>query len=469
MSRLGVTDSRAGVGVLLTIGAGSFMSTLGASAVQVALPMIRADLGAGFSAIEWVLTIYLLVVSSLLLTFGRLGDLRGHRRTYRSGLLLFLLGSVLCALAPSVELLIACRGVQAVGGAVLFATAPAILTRAFPAERRGRVLGLQGTMTYLGLTLGPALGGWLSQRFGWRAVFLVYLPIGLLALALTLRFLPSKRDERIGARFDPWGTATFGLGLSAVILALNRGSTWGWGSPATLGLLALGFTLLARFIAIEKRFESPMLDLGLFRNRLFTGAAASAAANYVAVFSVTFLMPFYLIDVRGLPPGSVGVFLMAPPIVMAITSPMAGHLSDRIGSRLPATAGMVILAAGLLFLARIGASGPLPLVVAALALTGLGTGIFVAPNSSALLGAAPRAQQGSAAGILATSRNLGMVLGVALTGAITSEMIRRAGDATQGILGGMRISYVAAAAVALCGAFIASRRGDGPVEAPSPR
>lgn len=455
------SDARAGRGVLLAIGAGSFMSTLGASAVQVVLPMIRVDLNAGFSTIEWVLTIYLLVVSSLLLTFGRLGDLRGHRRTYRFGLILFLLGALFCSLAPTAGALVAFRGVQAVGGAILFATAPAILTRAFPPEQRGRVLGLQGMMTYVGLTLGPALGGWLSQQFGWRSAFLVYLPLGLIALALTIRFLPTKRDERIDARFDPWGTAAFGLGLSGVILALNRGSIWGWGSPATLLTFALGMLLLCCFAAIEKRSASPMLDLSLFRSRLFTAAAVSASANYIAVFAVTFLMPFYLVEVRGLAPKIVGLYLIAPPIVMAITSPLAGHFSDRIGSRLPATAGMIVLASGLFLLSRVGATGSYSLIVFALALTGLGTGIFVAPNSSALLGAAPRAQQGIAGGILATSRNLGMVLGVALSGAVTSEMIARTHDATQGILAGMRISFVAAAVVALGGALVASRR-DGP-------
>ncbi len=461
--------ARAGDGVLLAIGAGSFMSTLGASAVQVTLPMIRADLGARLSTIEWVITVYLLVVSSLLLTFGRLGDLKGQRRTYRYGLGIFLLGSLLCSLAPTSGVLIACRAVQAVGAAVLFASAPAILTRAFPPERRGRVLGLQGMMTYLGLTLGPALGGWLSQRLGWRAVFLVYLPIGLITLVLAIRYLPLDRDEPVPARFDPWGTATFGLGLSLIILGLNRGSLWGWSSPATLAALSVGAALLARFFQIEKRLESPMLDLSLFRSRIFTAAAASASANYIAVFAVTFLMPFYLIEVRGLAPGTVGLFLMAPPVIMAASSPIAGHLSDRIGSRIPATAGMLVLAVGLLLLSQLGADGPLPLVLVALAVNGLGNGIFAAPNSSSLLGAAPRERQGTASGILATSRNLGMVLGVALSGAITSGMIARSQDPTRGMLDGMRVSYLVAAAIALLGAFISSRRGDSLPPGAAPR
>jgi MFS family permease len=220
--------------VLLAVGVGTFMSALDGSVVNTILPVVRSAFGSDIATVEWVVTVYLLVVSGLLLSFGRLGDLRGHKITYVSGFAVFVISSALCGLAPSVGSLVAFRGVQALGAAMLFANGPAILTGNFPAVQRGQALGLQATMTYLGLTAGPALGGILAARFGWRSVFYINVPVGALALALSARFIPRDRPAERSGRFDIAGAGTFLLSLVALLLALNQGHDWGWTSAPVL-------------------------------------------------------------------------------------------------------------------------------------------------------------------------------------------------------------------------------------------
>lgn len=442
--------------VLAAIGVGTFMSALDSSVVNMLLPVIGADFSAGVAAVEWVSTIYLLVVSGLLLSFGRLGDLRGQKPVYVSGFGVFILGSALCGLAPSAAALIGFRGAQALGAAMLFASSPAILTKNFPAQERGRALGLQATMTYLGLTVGPSLGGWLAAQFGWRAVFYINVPIGLLALTLSMRFIPHDRPADRPVPFDLAGAVAFMAGLVALLLGLNQGAELAWTSPWVLGALAIALVLLGAFVLVEHRNAHPMLDLTLFSRRLFTGAAASAVLNYVCLYSITFLMPFYLMRGRGLTSAQAGLILTAQPLVMAVSAPISGALSDRIGSRLPATLGMALLAGGLFLLSRLGPQTPWPLISAALAVAGLGTGIFISPNSSALMGAAPRDRQGIAAGVLATARNVGMVLGIGLAGAVFTSYLVPGAPAT--LFAGVSAGFAVAGGVALAAAGAAVLR-----------
>ena len=332
--------------IFVALGAGAFMSTMGASAVNAVLPVIRETFGASVATIEWVVAIFLLVVSALLLTFGRLGDLRGHRPIYLLGFTIFLAGSLLCGFAGGPGRLIAARAVQALGAAMLFANSPGILTKAFPPEARGRVLGLLSTMTYLGLTAGPTLGGWMTERWSWRWVFFINIPAGLLALALGARYIPRESPPEAERRFDFGGAMAFMAGLTALLLGLNQAHAWGWPSAPTILTLLGGVLILALFIWIERRVEGPMLDLSLFRVRIFSTATASAGLNYVSIYTCLFLMPFYLIQARGLSPAQAGALLTVQPLVMAVVAPISGSLSDRIGSRLPSTLGMSILSVG---------------------------------------------------------------------------------------------------------------------------
>ena len=435
--------------LLVTIGIGSFMSALDGSVVNIILPIVRDAFGSNVAAVEWVVTIYLLVLSGLLLAFGRLGDLRGHKSIYTWGFVVFVVSSALCGAAPSIILLIIFRGLQAVGGAMLASNSPAIVTKNFPAEQRGRTFGLISTMTYIGLTVGPSLGGGLAQFFGWRSVFYINVPVGAVAILLSLIFIPADKGAEHGQRFDLAGSVVFMAGLSTLMLGLNQGSEWGWASPAVLGLLAGALLLLALFIWIERRSSAPMLDLSLFRVPMFSMAAASAVFNYVCVYSLLFLMPFYLIQGRGLDPAQAGMLLTAQPIIMAIAAPISGALSDKRGSRGPGMLGMALLAAGLFMLSWIGAGTALWIVAAGLAVSGLGTGMFISPNTSALMGAAPQSRQGIASGVQAVARNFGMVLGIGLAGAIFTTGLAQ--NTANGLYQGIDMGFLAAAAVAFVG------------------
>lgn len=441
--------------ILIAVGVGAFMSAIGTSVVNIVLPVVSRDFGVAVSTIEWVITTYLIIVSGLLLSFGRLGDLRGHKAVYVLGFMIFTVASPLCGVSPNALALIAARALQALGAAMLFANSPAILTKNFPAAQRGQALGLQSMMTYLGLTVGPSLGGWLTLQFGWRAAFFINLPIGLLALWLSIYFIPRDAPADQPEPFDWAGAATFMIGLVVLMLALNQGHAWGWTSPIILTMLFVALLIAALFVLIEQRMASPMLDLSLFRQRLFSAAVASAVANYICMYSVLFLMPFYLIQARGFDPAQAGVLLTAQPVLMALSAPLSGTLSDKIGSRLLGTLGMMILALGAFFLSRLDLASSQIDIVIALAILGLGTGMFTAPNSSALMGAAPRHRQGIAASVLATARNGGMVLGVGLAGAIFATVQAQFGGT---IFDAISAGLLAAAIVTLFGAMTSAVR-----------
>jgi EmrB/QacA subfamily drug resistance transporter len=401
------------------------------------------------------------VVSGLLLSFGRLGDLRGNKTVYVWGFLIFVLGSAFSGLSPAPGLLIASRAFQALGATMLFANSPAILTKTFPAEQRGQALGLQGTMTYLGLTTGPFLGGWLAQTFSWHAAFFINVPIGLFAVWLSWRVIPRDSTSGKQEQFDIPGAVVFMAGLMALLLGLNQGDYWGWTSPPTLALIFGAIFTLAVFVWIERRSKTPMLDLSLFRSRVFNMSTLSPILNYLCVYSILFLMPFYLIQGRSLGAAQAGLILTAQPLIMALMAPVAGTLSDRVGSQIPTTAGMLILAGGLYFLSSLTEASPFAHVVLGLAISGLGVGLFVAPNNSALMGAAPRSRQGIAAGVLALARNVGMVLGIGLTGAIFTTFLNR-GDphAAETLVTAVGAGFRFVTVVALAAAVVSVARGN---------
>jgi EmrB/QacA subfamily drug resistance transporter len=447
--------------VLLAVGVGTFMSALDGSVVNTILPVIQEYFGTSVATIEWVVTVYLLVVSGLLLTFGRLGDLRGNKTVYLWGFMVFVAGSALSGLSPAPLYLISARGLQALGAAMLFANSPAILTKTFPASQRGQALGLQGTMTYLGLTTGPFLGGWLADQFSWHAVFFINVPIGLFATWLSWRVIPRDTPAGRKERFDLTGAFAFMAGLVLILLALNQGEAWGWLSPLILGLTLASVFILVLFVWIERRAAAPMLDLSLFRSRVFNLATLSPILNYICVFSVLFLMPFYLIQGRGLTPAQAGLILTAQPLVMAVMAPLAGTLSDRFGSQVPTTLGMLIMGGGLFLLSRLTPASPFIQVAIGLAVTGLGPGMFVAPNNSALMGAAPRSRQGIASGVLALARNVGMVLGIGLTGAVFTTVLAGGSSSSPALMvSAVSAGLLFASGVAVLAALASFARGD---------
>jgi len=448
--------------VLAAVGVGTFMSALNGSVVNTVLSIIMRSYGIDLATTEWIVMVYLVVVSGLLLTFGRLGDMIGHKRVYLLGFAIFVASSVLCGLAPTAAILIVVRAVQAVGSAMVLANSPAILTAAFPARQRGQALGMQGTFTYLGLMVGPALGGYLTNQFGWQAIFFISLPIGLFAIGLAYAAIANVRPPAHGERFDPAGAITFLGGLSALLLVMSHGEDWGWTSALSLGLLTLAIVLLGAFLRVELTVPQPMLDLSLFRVHVFSAATVSALMNYICLYAVTFLVPFYLIQFRGLDPGHAGLLLSSQALIMAISAPLSGTLSDRIGSRLPSTLGMALLTASMVWLATTSATASDLEITARLMLIGLATGIFASPNSSALMGTAPRQRQGVAAAVLAAARNTGMVLGVALAGAVFGASLAAYGGTigpSPGFLPAFRDAFLVVAVCSAIGAVASLARG----------
>jgi EmrB/QacA subfamily drug resistance transporter len=438
--------------VLIAIGMSTFMSALDTSVVNTVLPIITKSFESHIATVEWVVIIYLLIVSGLLLSFGRLGDIRGHRTVFLIGFSIFIISSALCGMSPTIEFLILFRGLQAIGAAMLAANSPAILTKSFPSSQRGQALGLQATMTYLGLTVAPSLGGWLTDLVSWRAIFYINIPVGISAFVLAWMFIPSDEGKKLHESFDFQGALLFLAGLVALLLALNQGYAWGWISPAIISLFVFAAIFLAVFIYVEKRRTNPLLDLSLFRNRAFSSSVISAVLNYIAVFSILLLMPFYLLEGRGFTPSQAGLILTVQPIVMAVVAPIAGSFSDRIGTRIPTVTGMIVLAGGIFLMSRFGPATPIYQIAIALGIVGLGTGTFISPNNSAIMGAAPRERQGIAAGLLATARSTGMVLGVGLAGAIFTTILEsRIGPNT--VYMAFSASLITAAGLAALGAF----------------
>lgn len=391
------------------------MSALDGSIVNTALPVIGRQTGAPLSSLEWVILVYLLTVISTLLVFGRLADIYGRRRFYIAGMVVFVTGSLLCGLSRSVHALIAARALQGLGGAMLFALAPAVLTTVFAVHERGRALGMQATMTYLGLSAGPALGGFLTQRFGWPSIFFINVPLGLIVVPLSIRTL---RHDEAGARqpFDVAGAVLLAMALASLMFVLSRGHQAR--SQYTYLLAALGIAAFAAFVMVELRSSHPMLDLRLFRNRTFAASTLAAFLNYTASASVSFLMPFFLQYANGYRVDLAGLTMISTSVVMALFAFPAGWLSDRVGQRLPATLGMAITVAGILSLRMLNL-GVHPWVVAAhLAIIGLGIGLFTSPNNSAIMGSAPLSRQGVAGALLAAARNFGFAMGVAISGLI---------------------------------------------------
>jgi EmrB/QacA subfamily drug resistance transporter len=409
--------------ILVSVGLGTFMSALDGSVVNTILPVVTHTLHTTVSMAEWVVTVYLLITSGLLLTAGRYADLRGHKEVYLLGYVIFIVGSGLCGLSHTAYELIAFRGLQALGATLLFATSPAIVTLNFPAERRGQALGLQGTMTYLGIAVGPLLGGYLATHFGWRSVFFINIPVGLVAFLLSARTIPSMSPIAIARRFDILGAALFFAGLTTLLLPLDEAHLWGWFSVRTLSLISLSLLLLAVFVRVELRTPEPMIDLRLFRNRTFTASTVSSVLNFMSMSAVLFLVPYYLILGRGFTPERAGVLLASLSIPMAMVAPFSGFLSDKIGTRTPAVLGMVIMLAGCTLLTRLNADTSLLFLAIGLGIAGVGTGVFISPNNSAIMGSANRSQQGIAAGVRATARNVGNVLGIGMAGAIFNNVL----------------------------------------------
>jgi len=406
--------------VLITVGTGTFLATLDGNIVTVALPTLVEQLRTDFPTIQWVTLSYLLTLTVLLLSMGRLGDIIGKKRPYMTGMAIFGIASALCGLAPDAGTLIAFRVLQAVGAAMMQALGMAIITEAFPPGERGRALGISGLLVSAGTLTGPVLGGILIDQIGWRSIFFVNVPVAAIGLLLVRRYVqPGQR--RPGQRFDLAGAGTLGISLGVLMIALTLGQSWGWGDSRTLGLLGVSAIFLAIFVILELHVRQPMVDLTLFHDPQFAISLTMAVVIFITT-SNRIIIPFFLEQGQGLSTTDVGLILAVWPIGMALVAPAAGWLSDRIGSMKISLAGLVVSLIGYWLLGTFLRLEMSPLLFALLsAPAGLGVGLFQSPNNSAVMGSVPRERLGLAAGFLALTRNLGQLVGIAAVGALWAD------------------------------------------------
>ncbi|MCB8967020.1 MAG: MFS transporter [Ardenticatenaceae bacterium] len=426
---------------MAAVGMGVFLATIDGSIVNVALPTLVRALNTDFATVQWVPLAYLLTLSTVLLSMGRLGDMIGKKPVYVTGFILFTLSSMLCGMAPTIYWLIGFRVLQAIGAAMTQALGIAIITEAFPPSERGKALGISGSLVSIGIVAGPTLGGILIDTFTWRWIFFVNLPVGIIGTLLTLRYVPYQRSAN-AQRFDFAGAAILFGSLLTMLGALTLGQQWGFTDRRVWLLLGTAVLLLIFFVRSEQRVAQPMINLGLFRNQLFSINLLTGLLAFIAVAGVFVLLPFYLENMLGYGPRQVGLLIAAVPILMGVTAPISGTLSDRYGTRPIATVGLVILVAGYLAMSRFTTNTSLLVYILAVLPFGAGMGIFQSPNNSAVMGSVPPQQLGIASGLLATTRNLGQTMGIAILGAVWASRVMTAAGET--ISGGATAAPVAA-------------------------
>ncbi len=399
-------------GVLIVACVASLITPFMGSAVNIALPSIAAEFSIDAMLLSWIPTAFILASAMFLVPMGKYADIRGRRRVFLWGLCIFTLSSMGCALAPSAPALITIRILQGMGAAMMFGTGTAILISVYPLKDRGRVLGIAVAMVYVGLSIGPFAGGLLTELMGWRSIFWVVIPLCLLAAVLTLRCIRSEWADARGEKFDLAGSLIFSLGLASLMYGFSL-------MPSRNGglLLGCGIAGIAGFIIRQLKIPYPVLDMRLFRyNPVFAFSNLSALINYSATFAVTFLMSLFLQYIKGMTPGESGMILVSQPVVMAVFSPLAGRLSDRIEPRLLSSAGMALTALGLVMCGFLDGTSGTAEIVAYLILLGLGFALFSSPNTNAVMSSVERRYYGLASGTVGTMRLTGQMfsMGIAM-------------------------------------------------------
>jgi EmrB/QacA subfamily drug resistance transporter len=403
--------------VFAGVAMGIFLSTIDGSIVNVALPTLVQELNTHLATVEWVVLAYLLALGTLMLSMGRLGDMIGKKPIYVVGFVIFTLGSVLCGLAPNVYWLIGFRVVQAVGGAMIMALGMAIVTEAFPPSERGRALGLTGSMVSIGIVLGPTLGGLILGALSWHWIFFVNLPVGIVGTLMVIRFVPALKPAG-RQRFDLAGAAIFFAGMLTLLLAVTLGQQVGFDDGRVLLLLAGGAAAMIGFVVLEQRVRQPMLNLELFRNRLFSINLVSGFMTFVSMSGTTFLIPFFLQGVLGYEPQQVGLLMAAVPLAVGVVSPLSGALSDRVGTRPITVVGLAMVMVGFWALSTVSVEMTALGYVLRFLPIGIGLGTFQSPNNSAVMGSVPRQRLGVASGLLSITRIVGQTTGIAVLSAV---------------------------------------------------
>lgn len=444
---------------LYTVMTTSFMTTFMGSSINLALPTMGHEFGSNAILASWAITAYLLASAIFLLPLGRLADIHGRRRMYLLGTILYTLFTLLTTLASSMEMVIGVRLLQGLSSAMIFSTGMAILTSVYPPHKRGRALGYSVAVTYLGLSVGPVLGGMMNHYWGWRSIFYLTTLLGLLAVAGIHFWLRSEWAGARGEKFDTSGSLLYIAGLLAFLYGLSSIADFIWSRY----LVLLGVVLLFLFMFWELRSDYPILQVRLFKhNMAFTFSNLAAMINYSATFAVTFLLSVYLQVVRGYDSQAAGLILLAQPLVMAILSPLAGTLSDRLEPRLVASLGMGCSALSLFFFIFISATTAPVWLVANLLLAGLGFALFASPNNNAIMGSVPACLYGIASSTLGTMRLVGQAISMSIVTLLIALFVGRvplaeANPAT--FLACMQVSFIVFTVISILGVLASLKRG----------
>jgi EmrB/QacA subfamily drug resistance transporter len=446
------------ISALITTTLASFLLPFMLSSVNIALPSIAKEFDMNAVLMGWVALAYILSATIFLVPFGRIADIHGRKRVFISGMMIYTLASILLAISNSSAMLITARALQGMGGSMYLVTSVAILTSVYPPNERGKVLGINVSAVYLGLSLGPTIGGILTQTFGWRSIFAVTVPLGLAVVVISLLKLKGEWAEAKGEKFDLIGSIIYALMLVAIMHGFYTITTLR-GKLQT----AIGIVLLIVFIMWELKSNNPVLKVRLFKgNRTFVVSNIAALINYSATSAVTFLLSLYLQYLKALSPKSAGLILLSQPIVQAILSPLAGRLSDRIEPRIVASIGMGTTVLGLVFLAFINGDTSLIYLVIVLIVCGLGFALFSAPNMNAIMGSVEKKQYGVASGMVGTMRMIGQMMSMGIVMLIFTVYIGEAKitpDNYGQLLVSAKLSFAIFSVLCLIGVLVSIGRG----------
>jgi EmrB/QacA subfamily drug resistance transporter len=433
------------------------MGQLDASIVTLAFPTLGRDFHASLADVQWVGQAYLLVLVGLISAVGRYADMVGRKLLYTYGFVVFVVGSALCGLAPSLGALIAFRVLQGVGAAMFQANSVAIIAGAVPRDLLGRAIGVQGAAQALGLALGPAVGGLLIGLGGWRFIFYVNVPVGIVGIVGAWFLIPRSVHLAGRSRFDWPGLGIFLPAVCALLLAISHGNSLGWRSPLIVSLFAGAVVLFVAFVVRERSAKAPLLDLGLFSRGAFSAGIGSGLLSYMVLFGTLTVVPFFLEIARHATTGTAGLELLVLPLGLGLTAPIGGRLAERLGAR-PLTVGGMSVVAVMLALSTF-VDGHLVLFLLTLALTGIGLGAFTPPNNASIMGSVAPQQVGMASGMLNMTRGLGTSLGLALAG-LAYTIGAGSGTATaHQALSGYRHAALFLAVAAALAAAVAGLRG----------
>jgi len=442
---------------LIVASIAAFLTPFMGSAVNVALPSLGDALGLDALSLNWVSTVYLLAAAIFLLPLGRLADILGRKMIFLYGIVGYTIASLLCSLSVSFWMLIIFRILQGIGGAMIYATGVAIISSVFSPGERGRALGINVSAVYMGLSLGPFLGGLLTHYLGWRSVFWINVPLGMFVIGLVLWKLKHESKEAQGETFDYFGSFVYALGLIALMYGFSQ-------LPSNLGivLVCVGVLGLVGFLFVESRQMHPLIEIKLFfHNRVFTFSNIAALINYSTTFGIVFLISLYLQYVKGLSPQIAGLVLVAQPVIMALVSPIAGRLSDTISPRAVASVGMGLSCVGLVFMYMLDSFSSLYSVVLGLVVVGLGFGLFSSPNMNAIMGSVSRKYFGVASATAATMRLVGQTFSMGVVLILFALFIGKAAISSSPLmfLSSMKIAFLIFAILCFFGIFASLARG----------